>query len=112
VEEHQIERNVEQFSHAGKTPFGCTALGKEAGHTGDSPMADDIYYGVLEHEALSHTSIQLIVDQLKKHPLLEKIIKPIVIAEEFKLALKFVPEKTASSQSGWGVHHYKACAEG
>jgi hypothetical protein len=43
VEEHLIERNVEQFSNAGKTPFGYTALGKELGHTGDSPMADDIY---------------------------------------------------------------------
>jgi hypothetical protein len=28
AEDHLIERNVEQFSHAGKTPFGYTALGK------------------------------------------------------------------------------------
>jgi hypothetical protein len=43
VEKHLIERNVEKFSHEGKTPFGYTALGEELGHTGDSPMADDIY---------------------------------------------------------------------
>jgi hypothetical protein len=95
VEEHVIERNVGQFSHAGKTPFGYTTLGKDLGHTGDSPMADDIYDGVLEHEALNEPTIQAIVDQLKKHPLLQKIIKPVVTAEAFKSAFKCVPEKTA-----------------
>jgi hypothetical protein len=112
VEEHLNERNVKQFSRAGKTPFGYTALGKELGHTGDSPMADDIYDGVLEHEALSDPAIRAIVDQLKKHLLLEKIIKTIVTAEDFKLAFKCVPYKTDSSPSGRGVHHYKACSEG
>jgi hypothetical protein len=29
VESHLSDRNVEQFSHAGTTPFGYTALGKE-----------------------------------------------------------------------------------
>jgi hypothetical protein len=29
VEEHLIERNVEQFSHAGATPLGYTDLGRE-----------------------------------------------------------------------------------
>jgi hypothetical protein len=65
VEKHIIERNVEQFSHAGKTPFGYTALDNELGHTGDSPMAHDVYEGVLEHEALSNPTIQAILDQLK-----------------------------------------------
>jgi hypothetical protein len=110
VEEHLIERNMEQFSHADKTPFEYTALGKELGHTGDSPMADYIYEGVLEYEALSDPTIQAIVDQLKKHPLLENITKPVVTAEDFKYAFKCVPDKTASSQSRPGVHHYNACA--
>jgi hypothetical protein len=36
VEYHLIARNVEQFSHAGATPFGYTYLGRELVHTGDS----------------------------------------------------------------------------
>jgi hypothetical protein len=32
--------------------------------------------------------------------------------EDFKSAFKCVPEKTASSYSGRGYRHYKACAEG
>jgi hypothetical protein len=43
---------------------------------------------------------------------LEKITKPVVTAEDFKSACRCVPEKTASSPSGCGVHHYKACDEG
>jgi hypothetical protein len=42
IEEHLNARNVEKFSHAGATPFGYTPLGKDIGHTGNSPMADDI----------------------------------------------------------------------
>jgi hypothetical protein len=38
VEEHLIERKVEQISHAGATPLGHTDLGRELGHTGDTPM--------------------------------------------------------------------------
>jgi hypothetical protein len=53
IEEHLIVRNVEQFSHAGAMPFGYTPLGKELYHTGDSPMADEIYNGILDHEALN-----------------------------------------------------------
>jgi hypothetical protein len=33
VEHNLIARNVEQFSHAGATPFGYTYLGRELGHT-------------------------------------------------------------------------------
>jgi hypothetical protein len=29
IEEHTAQRNMEQFSHAGKTPFGYTPLGEE-----------------------------------------------------------------------------------
>jgi hypothetical protein len=43
IEEHLIAINVEQFSHAGTIPFGYLPLGKELVHTGDLPMADNIY---------------------------------------------------------------------
>jgi hypothetical protein len=36
----------------------------------------------------------------------------VLTPEDFKSAFKCVPEKTASSFSGRGVHHYKSCAEG
>jgi hypothetical protein len=112
LEDHLIKRNVEQLSHAGATPFGYTDLGKDLGHTGDSQMAQDIYDGTLEHDALSDGSINAIVVQLRKHPAIDNILKPVVTPEDFKSAFKCVPEKTASSFSGIGVHHYKACAEG
>jgi hypothetical protein len=107
-----IKINVEQYSYAGATPFGYTDLGKDIGHTGDSQMAQDIYDVTLEHDALSDGAIYAIVAQLRKHPAIEKILKPVVSPEDFKSAFKCVPEKTASSFSGIGVHHYKACAEG
>jgi hypothetical protein len=100
LEDHLIKRNVEQFSHAGATPFGYTDLGKDLGHTGGSHMAQDIYDRTLEHEALSDGSIHAIVAQLRKHPAIDKIIKPVVTPEDFKSAFKCVPEKTASSFSG------------
>jgi hypothetical protein len=31
MEEHLMERNIEQFSHAGKTPLGYSDLGAELG---------------------------------------------------------------------------------
>jgi hypothetical protein len=61
---------------------------------------------------LSDGSINAIVAQLQKHPAIDKILKPVVTPEDFKSAFKCVPEKTASSFSGRGVHQYKACAEG
>jgi hypothetical protein len=48
----------------------------------------------------------------KSHPSIDNILKPVVTPEDFKSAFKCVPEKTSSSFSGRGVHHYKACAEG
>jgi hypothetical protein len=47
IEEHIAKRNMEQFSHAGNTPFGYTPLGEELGHTGDTQMAEDILEGTL-----------------------------------------------------------------
>jgi hypothetical protein len=107
-----IKRNVEKKSHAGATPCGYIDLGKDMGHTGDSQMAQDIYDGTLQHDALSDEAIYAIFVQLRKHPAIDKILKPVVSPEDFKSAFKCVPEKTASSFSGRGVHHYKACVEG
>jgi hypothetical protein len=105
LEEHLIKRNVEQFSHAGATPFGYTDLGKDLGHTGDSQMAQYIYDGTLQHDALSDEAIYAIVVQLRKHPAIDRILKLAVSPEDFKSAFKCVPDKTASSFSGRGVHH-------
>jgi hypothetical protein len=74
-------------------------------------MADDIYNENLDHEALDDEAINAIVTQLRKHPAIQQIVPPIVNEENFKSAFKCVPEKTASSYSGLGVHHYKACSE-
>jgi hypothetical protein len=78
VEELLINHNIEQFLHAGDTPFGYTTLGEELGHTGDTPMADYIYNGTLEHRSLTDHAIKAIVKQLRKHPLLSKMIYPVV----------------------------------
>jgi hypothetical protein len=112
VEEHLIEINVEQFSHAGATPLGYTDLGRELGHTGDTPMAEAILDGTFEHESLTDEALAAILKQLRNHPNVQEIIQPIVTEADFKSAFKCVTEKMASSFSGRGVHHYKACAEG
>jgi hypothetical protein len=57
VEALLIDRNVEQISHAGNTPFGYRYLGDELGHTGDTLMADYIYNGTLEHRSLTDHTI-------------------------------------------------------
>jgi hypothetical protein len=111
IEEHIAQQNVEQLSQAGKTPFGYTPLGEELGHTGDTQMVDEILAGILEHQSLGDEAIQAIVKQLRQHPEIQQIIKPIVTVDDFKSALKCVPEIAASSYSGRGYHHYKACAE-
>jgi hypothetical protein len=49
---------------------------------------------------------------LRQHPTIQQISRPIVTVEDFKSALKYVPEKTASYCSGRSYHHYKAYAEG
>jgi hypothetical protein len=52
MEEHLMERNIEQFSHAGKTPLVYSDLGAELGHTGDSKMTNNILEGTLQNECL------------------------------------------------------------
>jgi hypothetical protein len=68
-------------------------------------MAHSIFEGTLEHTDLTNSAIQAIVEQLSKHPAIDNILKPVVTPDYFKFAFKCVPEKTASSFSGRGVHH-------
>jgi hypothetical protein len=75
-------------------------------------MAQSIFEGTLEHTAMRKSAIQAIVEELRKHPAIDNILKPVVMPEDFKSAFKCVPENRASSFSGKGVHDYKACAEG
>jgi hypothetical protein len=58
IEEHIAQQNMEQFSHAGKTPLVYTPLGEELGHTGDTQLSEDILTGTLEHESLRDEAIQ------------------------------------------------------
>jgi hypothetical protein len=88
VEEHLIEINVEQFSHAGATPLGYTDLGRELGHTGDTPMAEAILDGTFEHKSLTDEALAAIVQKLRKHPNVQEIIQPITTEAEFKSAFK------------------------
>jgi hypothetical protein len=81
------------------------------GHTGDTLMADDIYNGTLEHESLTDHAIEVIVKQLRKHPLLTKMIYPVVATEDFVSCFGCVAEKTSSSPSGRHVGHYIACID-
>jgi hypothetical protein len=111
VEALIINHNIEQFSHAGDTPFGYTALGDELGHTGDTLMAHDIYNGTLEHRSLIDHDIKSIVKQLRKHPLLTKMIYPVVTTEDFISCFGCVSDKTSYSPSGRHVGHYLACID-
>jgi hypothetical protein len=81
LEELLINRSIEQFSHAGNTPFVYTTMGDELGHTGDTPMADDVYTGTLKHRSLVDHDIKTIVTQFHKHHLLLKMINPVVNTE-------------------------------
>jgi hypothetical protein len=92
VESHLIDRNVEQFSHAGTTSCGYTALGKDLGHTGDSYMVENILSFTLYHEYMDNDTIQTIVGQLKRHPTIQGILTPIVTAADFQSCVKYVPE--------------------
>jgi hypothetical protein len=73
VEEHIIERKVKQFSHTGATPLGYTDLGRELGHTGDTPMPEAIIDGTSEHDSLSDDAQAAILKQLRKHPNVQEI---------------------------------------
>jgi hypothetical protein len=111
IEEHISQRNMEQLWQAGKTPFGYTPLGEELGHTGDTHMAEEILEGTLNQEALGDEAIQAIVKQLRQHPAIQQIIKPIITVEDFKSAFKCVSERTVLYYSGRGYHRYNKCAE-
>jgi hypothetical protein len=74
-------------------------------------MADDIYNGTLEHRSLTDHAIQAIVKQLRKHPLLTKMISPVVTTEDFISCFGCVAEKTSSSPSDRHVGHYLACID-
>jgi hypothetical protein len=103
LEEHLVERNGEQFSHAGTTHLGYTEHRHELDHTDDTPMTEDILDVTFKHVALSDNALLAIVKQLRKHPTLRQIIQPIIPEADFKSAFKYVPEKTASSFSGRGI---------
>jgi hypothetical protein len=92
-------------------PFGCTALANELGLTGDTPMADDIYTGTLEHRSLIDRAIKAIVTQLCKNPLLAKMINPVVTTEDFISCFGCVAEKISSSSSGRHAGNYIACID-
>jgi hypothetical protein len=111
VEALVIDRNVKQFSHAGNAPSGYTTLGDELGYTGDTLMADDIYNGMLEHRSLTDHAIQAIVKQLRKHPLLTKMISPVVKTEDLISCFGCVAKKTSSSPSGRHVRNYLTCID-
>jgi hypothetical protein len=68
-------------------------------------MARDIYYVTLQQYASSDEAVYAIVVQLRKHPAIVQILKPIVSPEDIRTAFKGVPKKTASSFSGRGFHH-------
>jgi hypothetical protein len=111
VEELLINRNIEQFSHAGDTPFVYTKLGEELVHTGDTHIDDAIYNGTLEHRSLTDHAIKEIAKQLRNHPLLTKMINPLVTTEDFISCLGCVAEKTSSSPSGRLIGHYLSCID-
>jgi hypothetical protein len=87
VEENIIEQYVEHFSHAGATPLGYTELGRELGrelgHTGDTPMTEAILDDTFEHDAVSDVSLSAIVKQLQENPAVRQIIQPIVTEADF-----------------------------
>jgi hypothetical protein len=74
-------------------------------------MADDIYNGTLEHRSLNDNAIESIIKQLRKHPLLTKMIYPVVTTEDFISCFGCVAQKTSSSPSGRHVGHYLACID-
>jgi hypothetical protein len=74
-------------------------------------MADVIYNGTLEHISLTDHAIKAIVKQLRKHPLLNKMISPVVTTKAFISVFECVAEKTSSSPSGRHVGHYRGCID-
>jgi hypothetical protein len=107
MEEHIAQRNVDQFYQAGNTPLGYTELGDALGHTGNSPLAEDILDGKADHPALTNEALHAIVKQMRRHPVIQKIVKPEITVEDFRSSVKCVPEKTAQRKQ-----HRPTLAEG
>jgi hypothetical protein len=61
---------------------------------------------------MDNEAIRAIVGQLKRHPAIQEILKPIMTPADFQSCFKCVPKKTASSFSGRSFPHYKACTDG
>jgi hypothetical protein len=70
-------------------------------------MAEDIVVRTLEDDTIRDEAIQAIVKQLRQHPVIQQIIKPIITVDCFKSAFKCVSEKTASYYSGRVYHQTK-----
>jgi hypothetical protein len=51
------------------------------------------------------------VNQLREHPTVQQIWKPVVTPEDFTSSFKCVPEKTALLYSGRSIPHNKACSQ-
>jgi hypothetical protein len=63
-------------------------------------MDGDVYSGTIEHISLKDRVIKVIVTQLSNHPLLTKMINPVVTTEDFISFLGCVTEETSLSPSG------------
>jgi hypothetical protein len=72
MEEHIMEQNIEQLSHARKTPFGYSELGAESGHTGYSQMANDMLESTVHQECLSNEASRAIMNHLREHPVVQQ----------------------------------------
>jgi hypothetical protein len=90
MEEHIAQRNVEQFFHEGKTPFGYTEVGDALGHAGDSPLAEDILDEKSDHPAVTDEALHAIVKQPRRHPVIQNIIKPVITVEDFRSAVNII----------------------
>jgi hypothetical protein len=53
--------------------LGYTELGRELGHTGDTPMAQAILVGTFEHESLTDKALAAILQQLRKTQMCKKL---------------------------------------
>jgi hypothetical protein len=74
-------------------------------------MADDIYNGTLEHISLTDHAKKATVKQLRKDPLLTKMIYPVVTTEDFVACFGCAAEKKSASPSRRHVGHYLACID-
>jgi hypothetical protein len=54
-------------------------------------MAQDIFERKLEQADYSDISKYAFVEQLRKHPAIDNILKPVVMPEDFKSVFKYVP---------------------